>query len=76
MLQFIYTFFHILVRVYVFAKVFYLMCMTYYYPESYPLSVLTWWIYFLIFDIWLEVILPTKIENKSQSIDEKNEESL
>jgi hypothetical protein len=33
--------------------------MTSYYPESYPVTILTWWIYFLIFDIWLEVVLPT-----------------
>lgn len=54
----IYNIFYIFVRIYVFAKVFYLMWMTYYYPESYPINLLTWWIYFLIFDIWLSVILP------------------
>ncbi len=55
----LYTLFHILVRIFIFAKVFYLLCMTSYYPESYPVTILTWWIYFLIFDIWLEVVLPT-----------------
>jgi len=72
MLYLIYGLFHILVRVYVFAKVFYLMCMNYYLPETYPISLLTWWIYFLIFDIWLETILPTKkdlnIEKKDESL--------
>ncbi len=38
------------------------MYMTYYYPESFPISMLTWWIYFLIFDIWLETMLPNKKE--------------
>ena len=41
------------------------------YPESYPISVLTWWIYFLIFDIWLTVNIPIKeIENIEK--DEEN----
>ena len=63
----IYMFFYILIRIYVFAKVFFLMCMTYYYPESYPISTLTWWMYFLIFDIWLEQMLPSnKIGNPNK----------
>ena len=71
MLQIIYVFIHIIVRVYVFAKVFFLMCMCYLYPESYPISLLTWWIYFLIFDIWLETILP----NKQSQINNNDDES-
>jgi hypothetical protein len=63
----IYMFFYILIRIYVFAKVFFLMCMTYYYPESYPIDTLTWWMYFLIFDIWLEQMLPSnKIGNPNK----------
>ena len=53
-----YVLFYILIRIYVFAKVFFLMWVTYYYPETYPISTLTWWIYFLIFDIWLSHMLP------------------
>ncbi len=50
------------------------MCMTYYYPETYPISLLTWWIYFLIFDIWIDHLLNNKkiekvIEKKDESID-------
>jgi len=55
-----YRVFYSLVRIYIFAKIFYLLFMTSQYPESYPISVLTWWIYFLVFDIWLEIMLPTK----------------
>ncbi len=56
----LYSIFHIIVRVYIFAKVFYLLVMNFYYPELYPIGLLTWWIYFMIFDIWLEQILPKK----------------
>jgi hypothetical protein len=31
--------------------------MTSYNPEAYPLSMLNWWIYFLIFDIWMNSML-------------------
>lgn len=68
----IYNIFYIFVRIYVFAKVFYLMWMTYYYPESHPISLLTWWMYFLIFDIWLSVILPSG-ELKKPKNDNKDE---
>lgn len=55
-----YRFFYVIIRIYIFAKISFLLFMTNLYPESYPISVLTWWIYFLIFDIWLEIILPNK----------------
>jgi hypothetical protein len=55
-----YTFAYILIRIFVFAKVFYLLSMTYYYPESHDINLLTWWMYFLIFDIWIMVMLPDK----------------
>jgi hypothetical protein len=56
----IYSFTYIVIRIFVFAKVFFLLCMTYYYPESYNISLLNWWMYFLIFDIWIMVMLPDK----------------
>jgi regulatory protein YycI of two-component signal transduction system YycFG len=36
---------------------------------------LTWWIYFLIFDIWLEVILPNKqvTDNTIKTEEKENE---
>ena len=72
MLHSFYSLFYILVRIYIFAKIFYLLFMTSVYPESYPITVLTWWIYFLIFDIWLEVILPA---SKKYHSDKEKEES-
>ena len=27
-------------------------------PINYPIESLTWWIYFLVFDIWLQFVLP------------------
>lgn len=38
--------------------------MTSQYPESHDVSLLTWWIYFLIFDIWLLQMLPDKKTNQ------------
>jgi hypothetical protein len=74
MLLILFLIVHTFIRIYIFAKVFYLMCMTYYYPETYPISLLTWWIYFLIFDIWIDHLLNNKkiekvIEKKDESID-------
>jgi hypothetical protein len=50
------------------------MCMNYYFPESYPISLLTWWIYFMIFDIWLDTILSTKNLNNPKKEDNKTDE--
>jgi len=75
----LYYFVFTIIRIYVFAKVFYLMYMTNLYPETYPISILTWWIYFLIFDIWIDTILPNKETNIDIKINRKNksdEESL
>ena len=65
----IYRVFYILVRIYVFSKIFFLLFVTSAYPESYPVSLLTWWIYFLVFDIWLETMLPNKKENNDKPLD-------
>lgn len=69
MLLIFYSFLHTLIRIYVFAKVFYLMCMNYYYPELYPITLLTWWVYFMIFDIWLNTLLPSRIPVKTDEND-------
>ena len=50
----IFTFFLLIFKLYIVFKVVYLLYMTHTQPETYPISCLTWWIYFLIFDIWLE----------------------
>ena len=68
-----YRFFYTLVRIYIFAKIFYLLYMTSSYPESYPISMLTWWMYFLIFDIWLEIMLPTNKDDFDNKIDKKDD---
>ncbi len=72
MFQFL-RFFYVFVRIYVFAKIFYLLYVTSAYPESYPISLLTWWIYFLIFDIWLEVMLPSKKNDDGITFIKKDE---
>ena len=53
-------------RIYIFCRVIYLLYMTHTDPGNFPIESLTWWIYYLIFDIWLSHILPKE---------EKTEES-
>ncbi len=52
-----YHFFYAIIQIYIIVKVSYLLFMTSYNPEAYPLSMLNWWIYFLIFDIWMNSML-------------------
>ena len=63
-MYYIYAIFYTLIRIFVFAKIFYLFIMTSQYPQSHDVSLLTWWIYFLIFDIWLLQMLPDKKTNQ------------
>ena len=45
-------------RVYIICKIVFLLFMTQLNPQEYPMEKLTWWIYFLVFDIWLQLVLP------------------
>jgi hypothetical protein len=60
-----YSFFHTIIQIYILIKVSYLLLMTSYNPEAYPLSMLNWWIYFLIFDIWLITMFPKNDSNSN-----------
>lgn len=56
-----------LIKFLIIIKMGYLFTMNYLYPEEYPLSNLTWWIYFLVFDIWVTLTLAsTKYEDDEQ----------
>jgi hypothetical protein len=33
-------------------------------PEQYPLENITWWIYYLIFDTWLQQIIPNSLTDE------------
>jgi hypothetical protein len=48
----------IIVKLYIFCKITYLLYMTNADPINYPIDSLTWWIYLLVFDIWLQFVLP------------------
>ena len=45
-------------RIYIVCKIAYLLFMTQQNPQEFPMEKLTWWIYFLVFDIWLQFVLP------------------
>lgn len=53
-----------LIRVYIIANVIYLLYLTKTDPEHCPLDKLTWWIYYLVFDIWLQFFLPMSNEEE------------
>jgi hypothetical protein len=44
---------NLIIKIFVFIKISYLLILTSFYPETYPLHLLNWWIYYLIFDVWL-----------------------
>ena len=45
-------------RVYIIYKLVILLYLTQSNPVEYPMDKLTWWGYLLIFDIWLQFVLP------------------
>lgn len=53
-----------LIRVYIMANVIYLLYLTKTDPEHCSLDRLTWWIYYLVFDIWLQFFLPMSNEEE------------
>ncbi len=56
-----------LIKFLIIIKMGYLFTMNYLYPEEYPLSNLTWWIYFLVFDISGNIIERYNPKEKSNN---------
>lgn len=52
-----------LLRIFVVFKVVYLLYMNSQNPSDYPIEGITWWIYFLIFDIWVNIVFTDKEED-------------
>jgi hypothetical protein len=58
---------NLIFKIFVLIKISYLLIVTSFYPETYPLHLLNWWIYYLIFDVWLLMsfkFTKEEIENK------------
>lgn len=56
-----------LLKFIIMIKIIYLFTMNWLYPNEFPLSNLTWWVYFLVFDIWVTLTLTsTKDEDDEQ----------
>jgi hypothetical protein len=51
-------------RLYIMINVIYLLYLTKTDPDNHPLDKLTWWVYYLVFDIWLQFFLPAHNENE------------
>jgi len=49
----------LVVRIIVMFKFIMLLWLTIFYPKDYPSSVLTWWVYYMIFDMWMILMLPS-----------------
>ena len=49
----------LVVRIIVMFKFIMLLWLTIFYPKDYPSSVLTWWVYYMIFDMWMVLMLPS-----------------
>jgi hypothetical protein len=51
-------------RIYITYKLITLLYLTQLNPVEYPMDKLTWWGYLLLFDIWLQLVLPPMEKNK------------
>lgn len=60
----------LIARIFIIIKISVLLFQTGMYPESYPVSSLTWWIYLLVFDIWVLTQIPMPEEKTD---DDNNE---
>jgi hypothetical protein len=54
----------LITRFYIIYKLVTLLYLTHSNPVEYPMDNLTWWGYLLIFDIWLQSVLPSINEDK------------
>jgi len=55
----------IILRIYILVQVATLLYLSHNDPEGYAIQKLNWWIYFLVFDIWLQLILPKPPEDET-----------
>ena len=46
-------------RIVVMFKFVMLLWLSIFYPKDYPDSILTWWVYYMIFDMWMVLMLPS-----------------
>jgi hypothetical protein len=49
----------LVVRIIVMFKFIMLLWLTIIYPKDNPSSILTWWVYYMIFDMWMVLMLPS-----------------
>ena len=49
----------LIARIVVMFKFIMLLWLSIFYPKDYPSSILTWWVYYMIFDMWMVLMLPS-----------------
>lgn len=65
----IFSFMFIFLRIFVFLKILTLFILTSVQPDKHPISDLTWWIYFLVFDVWVSSMVPNPEQTKDENED-------
>lgn len=49
-----------LVRIIVLFRFVILLIQTSFWPNEFPTSLLSWWVYYMVFDMWMVLMLPTE----------------
>jgi len=50
----------LIARIVVMFKFIMLLWLSIFYPKDYPSSVLSWWVYYMVFDMWMVLMLPSE----------------
>ena len=50
----------LIIRIFVLFKFLILFIQTIFWPNEYPTSLLSWWVYYMVFDMWMVLMLPTE----------------
>ena len=61
------VFINLLAKAFIFIKVGYLLIMTAIQPDMFPMSSLTWWGFFILFDIWIMQSTSLSLQNADKT---------
>lgn len=50
----------LIIRIFVLFKFLILLIQTIFWTNEYPTSLLSWWVYYMVFDMWMVLMLPTE----------------
>jgi|688.fasta_scaffold159058_2 hypothetical protein len=67
------AFINVVTKIFIFIKFSYLLIMTAAQPDNFPVSSLTWWGFFILFDIWIMQATSLSLQNAEKVEQEKSE---